>query len=100
MSAAGRVLPPLLVYSKANLKAQGFMGFPVQFQHATNMAGDILNLHTITPTVPWSCEVKEEPAIWDRHNFHTKHTQLLHLSQENGVMSYVCHLTAQRKCSG
>jgi hypothetical protein len=24
------------------------------------------------PTVPWSCEVKEDPVVQDRHNSHTK----------------------------
>jgi hypothetical protein len=46
--------------------------------------------------------VKSKKNLWiqDRHNSHTKHTQLLHLSQENGVISCGCQRTAQRKRSG
>jgi hypothetical protein len=85
MSAAGRV-SPLLVYSESTWKQNSYMGFPVQLQHATNRVGEIWKLHTMIPTVPWSCEVKEDPVIQDRHNCHTKNTQLLHLAQENGVV--------------
>jgi hypothetical protein len=86
MSAAGHVS----CVFRVNMKAKQLYRLPVQLQHATNRVGEIRILHTMTPTVPWSCEVKEAPVIGPCYTGQTqfphKNSQLLHLAQENGVM--------------
>jgi hypothetical protein len=95
MSAAARVLPPLLVYSRVNMKAKQLYRIPGAIAACRRSGWRDQKASHNDSTVPWSCEVKEEPVTQDRHNSHTKHKQLLHFSQQNIVMRIPPHRTVE-----
>jgi hypothetical protein len=63
-----------LCIQESTWKQNSYIRLPVQMLHATNRVGGIRKLHTMIPTVLWSCEVKEEPVIRNTQFAHKTYT--------------------------